>query len=49
MGCDVMLYVLKRVVEFTGGASLKANIALVMNNVKIGVDIVCELVRLWLL
>jgi len=32
--------------ELTGGASLKANIALVMNNAKIGADIACELARL---
>jgi pseudouridine-5'-phosphate glycosidase len=45
-GRDVTPYVLKRVAELTGGASLKANIALVMNNAKIGADIACELARL---
>ena len=45
-GRDVTPYVLKRVAELTDGASLKANIALVLNNAKIGADIAVELARL---
>ena len=39
IGRDVTPYVLKRVAELTRGESLKANIALVKNNAKIGAEI----------
>jgi pseudouridine-5'-phosphate glycosidase len=46
IGRDVTPYVLKRVAELTRGESLKANIALVKNNAKIGAEIAKELARL---
>ena len=46
IGRDLTPYVLKRVAELTRGESLKANIALVKNNAKIGAEIAKELARL---
>ncbi|CEF99479.1 Pseudouridine-5'-phosphate glycosidase [Ostreococcus tauri] len=46
IGREVTPYVLKRVAELTDGASLKANIALVKNNARIGAAIAVELAKL---
>jgi pseudouridine-5'-phosphate glycosidase len=42
-GKDVSPYLLQRIVETTGGASLRANIALVKNNASLAGHIACEL------
>jgi pseudouridine-5'-phosphate glycosidase len=42
-GKDVSPYLLRRIVETTGGASLRANIALVKNNASLAGHIACEL------
>lgn len=40
-------YLLKTIVELTGGDSLESNIQLVLNNAKVGANIAKELSRLW--
>jgi pseudouridylate synthase len=45
-GKDVTPYLLKRLVEITEGRSLKANIALVMNNAKVAADIAVAYAKL---
>ena len=40
-GKDVTPYLLAKIVEESDGASLKANIALVYNNAKLGAKIAC--------
>jgi pseudouridylate synthase len=46
IGKDVTPYLLKRIAEITEGKSLKANIALVMNNAKLAAQIAVALARL---
>lgn len=45
-GNDVTPFLLKRIRELTGGASLGANIHLVKNNAQIGAQIACELSKI---
>ena len=45
-GKDCRPFLLKRVVELTGGDSLEANIALVLNNARLGAQIACEYKKL---
>lgn len=45
-GKDCTPFLLKRVVELTGGDSLEANIALVLNNARLGAQIACEYKKL---
>ena len=45
-GKDYTPFLLKRVVELTGGDSLEANIALVLNNARLGAQIACEYKKL---
>ena len=45
-GRDVTPYVLARLNELTGGESLKANLALVKNNAKVGAGVAVELAKL---
>nr|XP_053629945.1 pseudouridine-5'-phosphate glycosidase-like isoform X2 [Cherax quadricarinatus] len=45
-GRDVTPYILQRVHEITGGQSLKANVALIENNAKIGTQIAVEYSKL---
>ena len=45
-GRHVTPFLLKRINELTDGASLKSNIALVLNNAKVGADIAVELAAL---
>jgi pseudouridine-5'-phosphate glycosidase len=45
LGKDVTPYLLKRIVAKTGGASLRANVALVRNNVRVAARIAVELSR----
>ncbi len=40
-GKDITPYLLGRIVEITGGASLVANLALVRNNARLGAAIAC--------
>ena len=42
-GKDLTPYLLQRIFELTEGRSLEANIALVLNNVRLGADIACAL------
>ncbi|CAI6009502.1 unnamed protein product, partial [Closterium sp. NIES-65] len=44
-GAQVTPFVLKRIKELTGGASLTANIALVKNNARVGAQIACALAQ----
>jgi pseudouridine-5'-phosphate glycosidase len=44
-GRDITPHVLKRVAELTGGASLQANIKLVLNNARVGARVAVELNR----
>ncbi|CAI5490206.1 unnamed protein product [Closterium sp. Naga37s-1] len=44
-GAQVTPFVLKRIKELTGGASLTANIALVKNNARLGAQIACALAQ----
>ena len=41
-GKDVTPFLLKRIVELTGGKSLESNIALILNNAKLGANIAKE-------
>ena len=41
-GKDITPYLLGRIVELTGGASLETNIALVRNNARLGAAIAVE-------
>lgn len=45
-GKETTPFLLKKVVELTGGESLESNIALVLNNAKLGAEIAKELVKL---
>lgn len=45
-GKDITPFLLKTIVEKTGGKSLEANIALIYNNAKIGAKIACEYAKL---
>lgn len=45
-GKDVTPFLLKRIVELTGGKSLESNIALVLNNARLGAKIACEYSKL---
>jgi pseudouridine-5'-phosphate glycosidase len=45
-GADVTPFLLKRVRELSGGASLEANLALVRNNAEVGADVAVALARL---
>ena len=45
-GKDSTPFLLKRIVELTGGKSLEANIHLVVNNAKIGAQIAVELAKM---
>jgi pseudouridine-5'-phosphate glycosidase len=45
-GKDSTPFLLKRVVELTGGESLESNIKLVLNNAKLGAQIAVELTKL---
>jgi len=45
-GRDVTPYLLQRINELTSGRSLQSNIALVLNNVKVGAQIAVELAKL---
>ncbi|PKK89255.1 MAG: pseudouridine-5-phosphate glycosidase [Candidatus Wallbacteria bacterium HGW-Wallbacteria-1] len=45
-GKDVTPFLLARVCELTGGESLKANIALVRNNARIGTELACAIAEL---
>jgi pseudouridine-5'-phosphate glycosidase/sugar/nucleoside kinase (ribokinase family) len=45
-GRDITPHVLKRVAELTGGASLQANIKLVLNNARVGARVAVELNRI---
>nr|XP_045613243.1 pseudouridine-5'-phosphate glycosidase-like isoform X1 [Procambarus clarkii] len=45
-GRDVTPYILQRILEITGGQSLKSNIALIENNAKIGAQIAVEYAKL---
>lgn len=45
-GKDCTPFLLKRVVELTGGDSLEANIALILNNARLGAQIACEYKKL---
>ena len=45
-GRDVTPYILSRLNDLTGGESLKANLALVKNNAKVGAGIAVELANL---
>ena len=45
-GADVTPFLLKRIRELSGGASLEANLALVRNNAEIGADVAVALARL---
>lgn len=45
-GKDVTPFLLRRINEITGGKSLRSNIALVLNNAKIGAQIAMELAKL---
>ena len=42
-GKEVTPFLLSRIFETTKGASLEANIALVLNNARLGAEIACEL------
>ena len=44
-GKDVTPFLLKYIVERSGGKSLQANIALALNNVRVGIKIAKEVVR----
>ncbi|PIL19402.1 pseudouridine-5'-phosphate glycosidase [Puniceibacterium antarcticum] len=44
-GKDLTPYLLQRIYELTEGRSLEANIALVLNNARLGAEIACELVK----
>lgn len=46
-GKDVTPFLLKTIVELTGGDSLESNIKLVLNNAKLGSAISSELCKLW--
>ena len=46
VGRDVTPYILSRLNDLTGGASLKANLALVKNNARVGAGIAVELANL---
>ncbi len=43
VGKDLTPYLLQRIFELTDGRSLDANIALVLNNARLGAEIACEL------
>jgi pseudouridine-5'-phosphate glycosidase len=45
-GADVTPFLLKRIRQLSGGASLEANLALVRNNAEIGADVAVALARL---
>lgn len=45
-GKDITPYLLKNIVEMTDGASLKANIALILNNAKVGANIAKEYAKI---
>ena len=45
-GKDITPYLLKRIVELTGGDSLESNIRLVLNNAKLGAEVAKELCNL---
>lgn len=45
-GRDITPFLLARIAELTGGESLAANIALILNNVKIGSQIAVEMARI---
>ena len=45
-GKEATPFLLSKVVEVTGGNSLKANIALVENNAKIGAQVACQMAKL---
>jgi pseudouridine-5'-phosphate glycosidase len=45
-GKDVTPFVLRRVVELTGGQSQRANMALLINNARVAAQIATELSRL---
>ena len=45
-GKDETPFLLKRIVELTGGESLEANIHLVLNNAKLGAQIAAEYSKL---
>lgn len=45
-GKEITPFLLKKVVELTGGDSLEANIQLVLNNAKLGARIACEICNL---
>ena len=44
-GAEVTPFLLKRIQELTGGASLAANIRLIKNNAAVGAQIAAELAR----
>ena len=46
-GKDITPFLLKTIVELTGGDSLESNIKLVLNNAKLGAQIAKELCNLW--
>src|SRR5579862_6158650 len=46
LGKDITPFLLKRVVEATGGRSLEANLALVKNNARVGAEIAVRLASL---
>jgi pseudouridine-5'-phosphate glycosidase len=43
-GKAVTPFLLQRIFDLTGGASLEANIALVLNNARLGAAVACALV-----
>ena len=45
-GKDITPFLLKNIVEMTDGASLKANIALILNNAKVGANIAKEYAKI---
>jgi pseudouridine-5'-phosphate glycosidase len=45
-GADVTPFLLKRIRQLSGGASLEANLALVRNNAEVGADVAVALARL---
>jgi pseudouridine-5'-phosphate glycosidase len=45
-GSQATPFLLARIVELTGGASLAANIALVKNNARLGAQVAAELARM---
>jgi len=45
-GAAITPFVLKHVADTTGGASLESNIALVLNNARVGAEVAIELAKM---